>query len=61
MSREKAAEAYKKYADRVKKNTPAANKERGEAIKKRIEEWRKNHGEKKSQTKPTPKRTRRHS
>jgi len=32
-----------------------------EAIRKRIEEWKKNHGEKKSQTKPTPKRTRRDS
>ena len=41
LSREKAAEAYKKYAERAKKSTPSSNNERGEAIRKRIEEWRK--------------------
>ena len=47
MSREKAAEAYKKYAERVKQNTPQGQKSRSEAIRKRVEEWRKNYGEKK--------------
>ena len=59
MSREKAAEAYKKYAERVKKNTPGSNKERGEAIRKRIEEWRKAQDAKKDSA--TKKRTHRGS
>ena len=61
MSREKAAEAYKKYAEKVKKNTPASNKARSEAVRKRIEEWRKKYDSQKSQSQPTPKRTRRDS
>jgi len=59
MSKEKAAEAYKKYAERVKKNTPGSNKERGEAIRKRIEEWRKAHDAKKDSA--TKRRTHRGS
>lgn len=59
LSREKAAEAYKKYAERAKKSTPSSNNERGEAIRKRIEEWRKAHDAKKDSA--TKRRTHRGS